>query len=65
MSEYNSALAEFEAGEFEIAAESWDRLAEVDWPGAGPSQALAAHARIMMNYTFEVPWDGVLETRSK
>ena len=65
MDEYAAALKLFEEGAFEEAATAWDGLAELDWPGAGPASALAAHSRIMMNYTFEEPWDGVLETRSK
>jgi hypothetical protein len=65
MDEYAAALKQFEEGAFEDAAAAWDALAELDWPGAGPASALAAHSRIMMNYAFEEPWDGVLETRSK
>ncbi len=65
MEEYASALSAFERGDFEVAAAEWDVLAAVDWPGAGPSQALAAHSRILTKHVFNKPWDGVLETRSK
>ncbi|MEO1492608.1 MAG: adenylate/guanylate cyclase domain-containing protein [Pseudomonadota bacterium] len=65
LEDYAIALKAFEEGAFEIAAELWDELATRDWPGAGPSEAMAEESRLMNKQLLLTPWTGVLEARSK
>ena len=65
LEDFAIALSAFEEGQFETAATLWDELAERDWPGAGPSEAMATEARIMNKQLLLTPWTGVLEARSK
>ena len=63
--DYAAALKLFEAGDFPAAEAEWARLAELDWPGAGPSLSMAKHSKLLTTYKLSKPWDGVLETWSK
>lgn len=63
--DYDAALMLFEAGDFPAAEAAWERLAELDWPGAGPALSMAKHARLLKTYKLTKPWDGVRETWSK
>ncbi len=65
LEDYAIALSAFESGKFETAAELWDELSLRDWPGAGPSGAMAEESRLMNKQLLLTPWTGVLEARSK
>ena len=62
---YEAALVTFEEGTFDAAAEAWDALTGIDWPGAEPAKAMATQSRLQKLRVSDTPWDGVLETQVK
>jgi len=62
---YSAALAAFENGSFDVAAAGWDKLAMLDWPGAGPSAAMAEEASRLGDHARPPDWNGVLQTETR